>query len=147
MLDQNTADSLIAEPKIFKDMNSIHLGTNGTKLSKELYGKNSQETFILDITRGKINISKATYQNRYKKLNIILARIDTSGPRHQNPDGKFINGPHLHIYRENYGDKWAYELDSSIFTNTSDIGILLKDFLEYINAETIPQISSSYNFT
>jgi hypothetical protein len=34
-------------------------------------------------------------------------RLDLDGPPHRNPDDEEIPWPHLHVYREGYGDKWA----------------------------------------
>ncbi len=34
-------------------------------------------------------------------------RLDLDGPPHRNPDGVEVPCPHLHVYREGFGDKWA----------------------------------------
>jgi hypothetical protein len=61
---------------------------------------------MLDLARGQIKLTKATYQNRARQA-IVLMRLDLDGPPHRNPDDQEIPCPHLHFYREGYGDKWA----------------------------------------
>ena len=52
---------------------------------------------------------------------------------HTNPDKKTViqpYQPHIHIYREGYGDKFAYPLPN-VFQNVEDISSLFMDFLSY----------------
>ena len=55
-------------------------------------------------------LNRITYHQRVF-TNITLLRLDIDTKPHRNPDGKKINGTHLHVYREGYGDSWAYELN------------------------------------
>lgn len=145
MLEQLEADLLIGESKVFEDTSTILIKASKAKLNKVLKGKNSNEEYFLNIERGRIDISKVKYQTRHKKTNAILLRIDTSGPRHLNPDGVFIPCPHIHIYKEgagHLGDKWAYPLDEKYFTDVNNFSQLLKDFLIYFNVDHIPVIMS-----
>ena len=134
MLSQIEADLLISENKLFEDNSNIVITGSKPKIQKTIRSKNSNEEFILNIERG-----------RHKRTNSILLRIDTSGPRHQNPDGTFVSCPHIHIYKEGagfLGDKWAYPLDQKIFSDVHNYCQLLKDFLIYFNVEEIPVIIS-----
>lgn len=79
------------------------------KCTHELSAIHGPEKFILDIRRGTIDIRKYTYQKRKRGI-APLARLDIRGPRHRNPDGEYIECPHLHIYREGFEDKWAIPL-------------------------------------
>ena len=145
MLDQIEADLLISENKFFEDNSHIFITGSKSKIQKTIKGKNSNEEFILNIERGRIDLSKVKYQTRHKRTNSILLRIDTSGPRHQNPDGTFVACPHIHIYKEGagfLGDKWAYSLDPKYFSDVHNFCQLLKDFLIYFNVEQIPAIIS-----
>ena len=56
----------------------------------------------------------------------------------------YVPCPHLHIYREGYGVKWAYPVPSD-FTNTTDLVRTLQDFLRYCKVEDIPPIQRSVN--
>lgn len=72
-------------------------------------GLSSNQNYIMDINRKRCTLTKITYQNRIF-TNINLLRLDVDNKPHTNPDGKKISGTHLHVYRENYGDAWAYNL-------------------------------------
>jgi len=47
--------------------------------------------------------------------------------------------PHLHVYREGYGDKWAVPVPAE-FTDTSDLVCTLRDFMKYCNVQECPSI-------
>ena len=91
----------------------------GGSIEVPLISANRRENFLLDVTRGRINLKKATYQNGVRVV-VILARLDIDGPPHENPDGQEILCPHLHTYREGFGDKWAVQAPSNIFPRTTD---------------------------
>ena len=118
-LTQAEADMLIAMEKHCKDDQSWNYPTAGTKIEIPLISVDGKENFILDISKGKINIKKGKYQNRAHKL-IVLIRLDFGGPPHRNPDGEEIPSPHLHIYREGFGDKWAYPIPNDIFSDMDE---------------------------
>jgi hypothetical protein len=69
----------------------------------------------------------------------ILLRLDIDGPPHVNPDGVEVPSPHLHVYREGYGDKWA-EPAPADFSDTSNLPRTLEDFLKYCKVERIPLV-------
>lgn len=140
MLTNNDFNNIMSMAKKFEDMSTIVLPANGGKINRNLSSTSSNDEFILNIERGRINLKKVKYQTRHKSTNTPLIRIDTTGPRHQNPDGEYIECPHIHIYKENYGDKWAFPLDKNLFTDTDNLSNLLKDFLIYFNVEEIPGI-------
>ncbi len=104
-----------------------------------LLGADGKETFILDVRRNRVNLRKGTYQNR-ARTNIILARLDFGGAPHRNPDGEEIPCPHLHVYREGYGDTWAYPLEPTFFTQQTDAWQLLHDFMQYVTIVRAPLI-------
>jgi hypothetical protein len=91
-----------------------------------------RESFMLDVTRAQIKLTKATYQNRARQV-IILMRLDLDGPPHRNPDGTEILCPHLHVYREGFGDKWASAAPVDRYTNTLDLFSTCEAFLEHCN--------------
>jgi hypothetical protein len=64
----------------------------------------------------RIDLIKGTYQNRARYV-VVLVRLDFGGKPHRNPDGEEIASPHLHIYREGVGDKWAYPVTADRFAN------------------------------
>jgi hypothetical protein len=106
LLTQAEADALIAMDKVRTDQTHWKYPRAGEQLSVPLTSADRREIFALDITRSSIKLTKSTHQNRARQA-IVLMRLDVDGPPHRNPDGVEIPCPHLHIYREGYGDKWA----------------------------------------
>ncbi len=84
-------------------------------------------------------MTKVTYNNRVK-VSIILVRLDIDGPSHRNPDGAEVPCPHIHHYREGFGDKWAIPAPIDLFRNTDDIWESLRDFFRYCNIVEPPLI-------
>jgi hypothetical protein len=126
--------------KGFEDNDPIIIPDQGGKINRTLQSKISEERFLLQIERGRINLKKVKYQAMYQAT--VLLRIDLTGPRHCNPDGEFIECPHIHIYSEKYGDKWAYPLENFISYEDENLSTLLQNFLVYFNVEEIPRILS-----
>ena len=94
---------------------------------------------MLDVSRGRIDLTKGTYQNRSRQV-IVLVRLDFGGQPHCNPDGQEIPLHHLHIYREGYGDKWAVPVLADQFSNISDLWQTLQDFMIFCNITEPPFI-------
>ena len=111
----------------------------GGRLSVELFSPDKRENFMLDITRAQIKISKATYQNRARQA-IILMRLDLDGPPHRNPDGEEIPCPHLHTYREGFGDKWAMPAPLDRYPNVQELFSTFEAFMRQCNITKAPQI-------
>lgn len=65
---------------------------------------------------------------------VVLARLDFASP-HRNPDDTTVGIPHLHIYLEGYGDKFAYEVPPGMLKNPDDPRQVLLDFLETYHIE------------
>lgn len=112
-VSQSEADELLAMQKISLSNQPIDFPDFGGSVTVPLISTDGIEEFQLDVRRNRINISKGTFQNRARTV-IILARLDVGGAPHRNPDGEEIACPHLHIYREGYGDKWACDATSLI---------------------------------
>lgn len=137
-LTQREADILLGIEKYCIDNNQFVFSDVSGSLRIPLLSKDNREEFSLDIYRGKIELIKNTYQNRARKT-FILIRIDIGGSPHRNPDGQEISCPHLHLYKEGYADKWAYEIPDS-FADVSDAWQVLQDFMEYCNIVGKPDI-------
>jgi len=138
-LSQSEADALIAMEKIRVNELNTDYPSLGGRISIPLVSRNKREKFILDISRGKIDLLKGTYQNRARQV-VILVRLDFGGQPHRNPDGEEISSPHLHIFKEGYGDKWAAPVPSESFSNTNDMWQLLEDFMCYCSITEPPRI-------
>jgi hypothetical protein len=119
---------------------TIDFPCSGSAQELEVKSLDGEEAFLIDINRrGRIKISKCTYQERYHVIEILL-RLDIDGPTHQNPDGTEVPCPHLHIYREGYADKWAQPIPAD-FTNPADLIATLREFLVYCRVQNIPGIN------
>lgn len=74
----------------------------GKNQTLELVGyPDSRERFFLDLWRGSIKLTKYRFQNRGRKV-VVLVRFELNAAPHTNPDGTRIGGTHLHVYREGY---------------------------------------------
>ncbi len=140
MLSQVQADGLIAMVKRLVDQTTILFPWPGELRQLEVKSEDGREFFQIDVNRkGTVKVSKCTYQERYKVIE-ILVRLDVDGPPHDNPDGTEVPCPHLHVYRESFADKLAYPLPAGRFTDTADLITTLREFLEYCNVQDIPVI-------
>jgi hypothetical protein len=136
---QSEADALLILPKVRVDDTEHEYPGLGGKLQIELNSRDKREHFLLNISRGRIEIRRGTYQTRARGT-VILARLDFGGAPHRNPDGVEIGTPHLHLYREGYGDKWAFAVPTESFPNTDDRWQTLHDFMRYCQVEEPPRI-------
>lgn len=155
MLTQSEADALIAMTKTRVSNQIFYFPLPGEALSIPLLSQNDGEEFMIDINRGKLRLTKCTYQERHNAI-IILVRLDVDGPPHTNPDlsavplpylmpynGKTIDCPHLHLYVEGFMDKWAIPAPNDKFVNTTDLYKTLHDFFSYCNVIDPPTIQKS----
>lgn len=140
-IPQLEADALIEIDKVKESQQSYDFPSIGENLVVPLISQDGKEKFILDVSRGKIEVKKAKYQNRGRKV-VILLRLDIMGGKHTNPDGSEVECPHIHIYREDYADKWAFPLPPE-FSNTADLLLTLDQFMEYCHVVDKPMIQGS----
>jgi len=138
-LTQTEADLLIAIEKHRVDENSYEFPWKGEALMLPLQSPDKRENFFLDISRSRIDLLKNTFQNRGRQV-IVLVRLDLGGAPHRNPDGEEVECPHIHLYREGYGDKWAYPAPKEIIVNASDLFGILDNFMRYCNITKPPRI-------
>jgi hypothetical protein len=138
-LSQSEADALIAMDKYRINEEQWDYPSLGGSISVPLRSEDKREEFFLDISRGKIDLKKTKYQNRGRHV-VVLARIDLGGSPHRNPDDTEVATPHLHLYREGYGDKWARPLPSNSFSNVDDPWQVLQDFMRFCNVIEPPYI-------
>lgn len=138
-LTQAEADALIAMEKhrVSDDRSTFPMA--GQSLVLLLQSVDKREQFVLDLSRGHINLSKVKMQNRGRQV-VVLVRIDMGGAPHRNPDDVEISAPHIHIYREGYGDKWAMPVPTDHFRDVNDVWKTLEDFLRFCNIAQPPHI-------
>ena len=131
-ITQSEADALIEMEKRSVENKDWTFPAAGQRIALELVSLDRRENFTLDVTRAQIRLTKATYQNRARQA-IILLRLDLDGAPHRNPDGQEISCPHLHVYREGFGDKWAIFAPSDRYPNALDLFSTCEAFLKHCN--------------
>lgn len=136
---QAEADALIALEKCRVDKTEWDYPSLGGVISIPLVSKSRRESFLLDLRRSQIRFNKSTYQNRGRQV-AVLVRLDLGGAPHRNPDGTEIGSPHLHVYREGFGDKWAFTPPDDAFTDLTNAWTTLEDFMRYCNVVEPPLI-------
>ncbi len=128
----------MAMRKNLVDLSTIEFPLPGQAKQLEAISEDGHEAFLFDVNRkGKIKLSKCTYQERYAVVEILL-RLDLDGPPHENPDGTLVTCPHLHVYREGYGTKWAYAPPAGAFSDITNLVRTFLDFLAYCNVQNRP---------
>lgn len=140
-LTQLEADALIAMEKQRVDETQWEFPAPGARLAIPLTSTDKRENFMLDVTRAQLKLTKATYQNRARQA-IILMRLDLDGPPHRNPDDQEIPCPHLHLYREGYGDKWAIPAPGAVFPDTTNLFSTFEAFMKHCNITVRPNVQS-----
>ena len=139
-LTQAEADALMIMQKRTADGHAKMFPVPGGKLVLELESVDRTEDFLLDVTRSRIEFSRISYQNRGRSV-IVLKRLDLNGPPHRNPDDKTVPCPHLHVYREGFGDKWAEAVPSGRFTDLNNLSQTLSEFMTECNVVEPPTVN------
>jgi hypothetical protein len=138
-LSQKEADALLAMEKHRESDHAWTFPALGGKVSIPLVSYDRREHFLLDLSRGSIELRKAKLQSRARQI-VVLARVDLFGTAHLNPDGEEVPCPHIHLYREGFGDKWAFALPREQFHDPDNLWVTLNDFLVYCSVDQPPTI-------
>jgi hypothetical protein len=104
-----------------------------------LQSADKRDQFLLDLSRGRTDLLKVKMQYRARQV-VVLVRLDLGGAPHRNPDDEEIGVPHLHLYREGFGDKWAMLLPAETFRNPTDVWTTFEDFLRFCNIIRPPHV-------
>jgi hypothetical protein len=137
-LSQAEADALLRMEKYRVDATANAFPDLGGHIQIALQSQNQREAFSLDISRRHIALT-TKYQTRGRH-SVVLARLDFNSP-HRNPDDTEVGIPHLHLYREGFGDKWAYDVPAEMLKNPADPWQVLLDFMSYCRVVEPPNIS------
>lgn len=152
MLTQSEADALITMPKKRADKEVYDFPRGGETLIIPIISQDDRESFLLDIYKGRLRLAKCVFQERYQDI-IILVRLDVGGSPHRNPEvasvpmscldpynGLEIQCPHLHLYVEDFNDRWAIPAPIERFPNVNDLYVTMYDFFRYCNIVEPPTI-------
>ena len=134
MLKQQDFERLLKLPKKFSTDDILDISIAPSNWTRKVISIESDDEFLMDFYRGSYDLSRFTINKRYK-TNIVLLRFD-SGGMHKNPDEKTIKGAHIHIYKEGYGDKFAYPITDFGITKSNytikEIFIMLLKFCNFV---------------
>lgn len=130
---------LMNQEKEFENLaEPLSLGPAPLQWSKKINSISTKESFLFDFYRGSFELSKYTFNKRYRQT-IILLRYDNGG-RHTNPDGVLFHGPHVHFYREGYNDKLAFPISEIGVGGDDNLETVLKKILDFCNVKRFPTI-------
>jgi len=138
-LTQGEAEALMVMEKHRANDDCCYFPMGGQNLVLPLHSPDKREHFLLDVSVGRIDLLKVKMQNRGRQV-VVLVRLDLGGPPHRNPDDEEIPSPHLHVYREGYGDKWAQPIPPDRFPRIDDSPGTLEDFMQFCNIREPPRI-------
>src|SRR2546430_15030650 len=96
-LTQAEADALIAMEKHRADAQDYEYPGLGGSIVVPLVSPDKRESFLLDVARGRIDLTKGTYQNRARQI-VVLVRLDFCGPPPPDPHDRRNSRPHPHPY-------------------------------------------------
>lgn len=134
-LTQEEFGFLMGLEKEFEDKSTIFLGPAPLQWSRRLKSTATNDTFLLDFYRGSFKIQKYTYNHRYRQT-LAVFRFDSFGT-HTNPDGEKLTGFHVHLYKEGFGDKFAYPASKFGIEETDPMEVVLQKFLVYCKVKMI----------
>lgn len=137
-ITQLEAEALFAMEKHRTSDQHLRLPELGAKLQVDLVSPDKRERFHLDMTSSYVSLSKFTMQTRARTI-VVLARLDINGAPHRNPDDVELPATHLHLFKEGYGDKWAYPIPAGAFRDLSNRWVTVKDFMTYCNITEPPE--------
>lgn len=138
-LTQAEADALLAMEKRCERDEMIDFPARGEGIRVPLLSADRRERFLLDVWRSRIEVSRGTYQNRAREV-VILARLDFNGKPHRNPDDEEVSATHLHLYRQGFGDKWAFHVPRERFRDVGNLQAMFEDFMEFCNITGPPRV-------
>lgn len=152
---QTEADGLRTMPKRLTRAARAEFGmpSAGDTRVFQVESLDGRTAFLIDVSRpGRIKLTKATYQERYRVTD-ILARLDIDGPPHTNPFtpvaplpalaahvGATIACPHFHYYVEGFDDRWAVPAADAGFQQTTDLVGALREFMDHCGVQDVPTI-------
>lgn len=154
-ITQQDADFFFEMEKFPEEDKKYQFPNSGGKLILPFISADNRENFLFDISRGSIKITKAKYQNRVRK-SFVLRRLDYDSPAHLNPEtetipldilepykGKEIPSPHMHLYVEGFGERWAVPADLFLNLDNKDIYEIMTEFFKYCNVKKMPDVTKT----
>ena len=140
VIPQDEAEELIEIEKQYTGSDPVEYPGAGENLQMKCLSPDESERFHLDVYRGSIALEKVCHNLRVRSA-VPLLRLDLNSSPHRNPNGEKVGRTHLHVYREEYGDAWAYEVPDEPFDDLDDLRRTLYDFMSYCNITQQPRVN------
>lgn len=126
---QDLANLYINCEKKLKNKEKLELfGT--FKISEELLSDKYGDIFKIDMKRSCIELKLVNLNTRAYE-SIVLARLDINDREHKNPDGRIIPRTHIHLYREGYNSRFAFDPKELGFKDLDNVTSLIFQFLDF----------------
>ncbi|MDD4095302.1 MAG: hypothetical protein PHP22_03555 [Oscillospiraceae bacterium] len=133
-MTQDEADRLMGLNKIIDK--TIQFPPQNKMAVYEASAIQGPEEFEVRVNRkGRLELFRCTFQESFLKKT-ILVRVDLDEDKpHLNPDREKIVGPHIHLYREGYDDRWAFLINDHIPQISMDSNLIdnFKHFCRFCN--------------
>lgn len=100
------------------------------KVTEELLSDEYGDIFKIDMRRSCIELQLVNLNTRAHD-SFVLARLDINDREHKNPDGVIAPKTHIHIYKEGYGARFAYNPEDLGFTDLENVTSLILQFLDF----------------
>lgn len=133
-ITQAKADEYLKVKKKFLFQPRLNLN-QPFKVTETLVSDEHGDIFKIDLRQGKIELSMVNLNHRANDC-IVLCRLDIDDRTHKNPDGKRIIEPHIHLYKEGFGSKFAFPAKDYGFIDFQNPLSNIKKFLDFCNIDS-----------
>ena len=129
-LTQALAEKYRNSPKRLKNVDKLNLSAEFKIMGEELISDEFGDIFKLDLGKNKIELKVLNCNTRANDC-FVLARLDVNDREHKNPDGTKVGETHLHIYKEGFNDRFAYDPKEHGFSNFDNVSALILQFADF----------------
>ncbi len=144
--------------KRFEDVvDFVYLPEPGQNLTILLVSLDGQESFLLDVRRGRRQHDDPPYDRWRLQLRYgleVLIRLETGGPPHLNSHsapsrrlsryaGQWVDTPHIQRYVEGEKFPWAFPQPDE-FTALDDIVVIWREFVGYCSIIETPILMGDF---
>lgn len=136
ILTDNEVNELLRLKKHFINL-PISMPLENSKKSYRLTDDSNKERFELNIERKKIEITINKTKINHSYNNEPIIRIEIGAPPHTNPDFTIVGRNHIHIYKEGYAMRWAYNIEDFFpdLIENSSFDLIFEKFCVYCNID------------
>jgi len=129
-LSQDLAERYRNSPKRLKNKETLDLNAEFRIQGEELISDEFGDIFKLDLRKNKIELKVMNCNIRANDC-FVLARLCVNDREHKNPDGIKVGETHLHIYKEGFNDRYAYNPEDHGFSDFDNVPALILQFADF----------------